>query len=239
MATDRRVWAYRRGIFVVACASVALAACHGRDPAEPRTSARAAAASPSAVVAGLKTRAGLPVGPGVAAGFDTIGGDQSRASRRLTWRRKPAAARVTLPAHANAALHLEDAATGTAIDVKLQGAAAVAGQAADGYVVYPAASATGANIVQRAIAAGTEDFLALDAKPAATQVAYDVALGAGAAGLRLVGGTLEVLDAGGTPRLRVTPPYIIGADGARDGRHAGRLGLRRRHQPGAAVGPRA
>ena len=36
----------------------------------------------------------------------------------------------------------------------------------------------------------------------------------GAAGLRLVGGTLEVLDAAGTPRLRVAPPYIVGADGA-------------------------
>ena len=34
-------------------------------------------------------------------------------------------------------------------------------------------------------------------------------------GLRLVAGTLEMLDADGTPRLRVAPPYIVGADGAR------------------------
>jgi RHS repeat-associated protein len=169
---------------------------------------------PSAVVAGLKTRAGSPVGPSVAAGFDTAAGGLKPRFAAADLAAEPAVARVTLPAQANAALHLEDAATGTAVDVTLQGAAAVAGQAADGYVVYPAASATGANVVQRAIASGTEDFVALDAKPTATQVAYDVSLGIGAAGLRLVGGTLEVLDAGGTPRLRVAPPYIVGADGA-------------------------
>ena len=174
----------------------------------------AAAANPSAVVAGLKARAGSPVGPSVAAGFDTVAGGLNPRFAAADLAAEPAAARVTLPAQANAALHLEDAATGTAVDVKLQGAAAVAGQAAGGYVVYPAASATGANVVQRAIASGTEDFVAVDAKPAATQVGYDVALGVGAAGLRLVGGTLEVLDAGGAPRLRVTPPYIVGADGA-------------------------
>jgi hypothetical protein len=32
-------------------------------------------------------------------------------------------------------------------------------------------------------------------------------------GLRLVAGTLEFLDEGGAPRLRVSPPYIVGADG--------------------------
>ncbi len=53
------------------------------------------------------------------------------------------------------------------------------------------------------------------AKPAAAEIAYDVALGQGANGLRLVDGTLEVIDAGGAPRLRVQPPYIVGADGAR------------------------
>ncbi len=37
----------------------------------------------------------------------------------------------------------------------------------------------------------------------------------GVAGLRLVAGVLEMLDAGGAPRLRVEPPYIVGADGAR------------------------
>jgi hypothetical protein len=32
-------------------------------------------------------------------------------------------------------------------------------------------------------------------------------------GLRLVANTLEMLDGGGAPRLRVAPPYLVGADG--------------------------
>jgi len=61
---------------------------------------------------------------------------------------------------------------------------------------------------------GTEDFLSFEAKPASPSGAFDAALGAGVSGLRLVEGrTLEMLDGGGAPRLRVAPPYIVGADG--------------------------
>src|SRR5204862_3221618 len=93
------------------------------------------------------------------------------------------------------------------------GATGAAAQASGGYFVYAAALASAAAVVHRPVPAGTEDFVAFESKPATTQIAYNLALGAGAAGLRLVGGTLEVLDSGGAPRMRVAPPYIVGGDG--------------------------
>ena len=66
--------------------------------------------------------------------------------------------------------------------------------------------------------AAAEDFIDLPTRPTSPEVDYSVALGTGIAGLRLVSGTLEMLDASGTPRLHVSPPYIVGADGiATDG----------------------
>src|SRR5206468_4432855 len=50
-----------------------------------------------------------------------------------------------------------------------------------------------------------------------TEVEYTMALGAAVRGLRLVAGTLELLDEGGAPRLRVSPPYVVGADGVNIG----------------------
>src|SRR3954464_7109665 len=85
VAIHRSGWAYVRGLVVVACASSALAACHGRKPdgadrltghaaetrpaGDSRTStlaAAAAAADPTAIVAALKARPGSPIGAGVA-----------------------------------------------------------------------------------------------------------------------------------------------------------------------------
>jgi hypothetical protein len=162
------------------------------------------------LVATLKARPGSPLGADVANGFDAVsGGLKPRfAAGDVGGESKPA--RVTLPSSATGALHLEDAASNAAVDVTLRGAAAAA-QPSNGYIVY--ANALGSAVVHRPVPSGTEDFIAFDAKPAATQVSYDLVLGAGTAGLRLVGGILEVLDAGGAPRLRVAPPFIVGADG--------------------------
>ena len=124
-------------------------------------------------------------------------------------------ARVLLPQRSTAALHLEDAATGIGVDVSLVGARDVAAQAADGYVVYPQAHVSGATLLHRARPDGAEDFVSFDKRPSEAAIAYQVALGQGVSGLRLVAGTLEMLDAGGAPRLRVTPPYLVGADGDR------------------------
>ncbi|MFP6685129.1 MAG: hypothetical protein VB934_10460, partial [Polyangiaceae bacterium] len=47
------------------------------------------------------------------------------------------------------------------------------------------------------------------------EVIYDLALGDGVAGLRLLGDSLELLDADGAPRLRMRAPVVIGTLGAR------------------------
>ena len=192
--------------------------CRGRDSASDskpnEVQMLALAASPVSVVAILKGRPNSPVAAGIATGFDpAAGGGFKPRFAAGDVAVEPVLARVTLPGTATAALHLEDAATNVAVDVSLKGASAVAAQAADGDLVYPNAVASGGTVLHRPIPAGTEDFVAFDAKPSTTQVAYDLKLGAGAAGLRLVGGALEVLDSNGAPRLRVSPPYIVGADG--------------------------
>jgi hypothetical protein len=57
--------------------------------------------------------------------------------------------------------------------------------------------------------------LAFDRAPTVAAVDYELALGDGAAGLRLVADSLEILDGRGAPRLRVAPPYLVGEDGRR------------------------
>lgn len=132
--------------------------------------------------------------------------DVAGASEALT-------ARVVLPGRANGQIHIEDQATGTGIDFALVGATNSVAQVVDGYVVYPKGHASG-SIYQRAEPSGVEDYVAFDKRPASPSIAYDVALGSKVAGLRLVGNQLEMLDSGGVPRLRVAPPYVVGADDA-------------------------
>lgn len=88
-------------------------------------------------------------------------------------------------------------------------------ESADGYYVYPHAHASGGTLLHRPLADGTgaEDFVSFETRPAVPEVQYDLTLGKGVSGLRLVEGQLELLDDLGTPRLRATPPFIVGADG--------------------------
>jgi MYXO-CTERM domain-containing protein len=75
---------------------------------------------------------------------------------------------------------------------------------------------TGARaLLHRVTRFGTEDFISFASAPTREVLRYHVELGAAVAGLRLVAGTLEFLDASGTPRLRATAPYGIDATGAR------------------------
>jgi RHS repeat-associated protein len=172
------------------------------------------AASPASIVAVLKTRPNSPVSPGMAIGFDAVSGGGLKPRFAVgDIAAESAPARMTLPGTAAMAMHLEDAGGNTAVDVSLRSASAAAAQQADGDLVYAGALASGGTVVHRPMPAGTEDFVAFDTKPSTTQLTYNLKLGAGAAGLRLIGGTLEVLDPGGTPRVRVAPPYIVGADG--------------------------
>jgi N-acetylneuraminic acid mutarotase len=123
------------------------------------------------------------------------------------------AARVVLPEVAQEAFRVRDEASGLALEVALEGAGPVKAEVVDGYVVYANAHPEGADVVHRFTPEGTEDYLAFERAPAVPEVRYGLRLGEGVAGLRLVGETLEVLDGSGAPRLRMAPPYLVGADG--------------------------
>lgn len=121
-------------------------------------------------------------------------------------------ATVSWPAKADGPFSVVDDESGMRIEVRLRGANAVEGEVVDRHVAYPGAL-NGAGVVHRAMADGTEDYIAFDRAPAEHQVSYDLKLVSGVQGLRFAGETLEMLDAKGTPRLRMNPPYLVGADG--------------------------
>jgi hypothetical protein len=125
-------------------------------------------------------------------------------------------ATVALPTTATGAFVVRDDASGIEMAVTLVDAHESAAEVTDGYVVYRGAHASG-DLVHRATAEGTEDYLLFETVPSAPVIAYDVALGTEVAGLRLVANTLELLDRRGVPRLRMAPPYLIDDDGERHG----------------------
>jgi len=159
----------------------------------------------------LRERAGAALPNGAADGFRlVVGGLRPEFGAGS----EKASARLLLPERSTTAMHIEDAKSDTSVEVRLKDVRDVGAEAADGYVVYRNARA-GATLLHRPSPDGVEDFVSFETRPASPQVAYDVAMGLGAAALRLIDGTLEVLDAKGAPRLRVSPPYLVGADGVR------------------------
>ncbi|HEV8550413.1 MAG TPA: kelch repeat-containing protein [Polyangiaceae bacterium] len=120
---------------------------------------------------------------------------------------------VTAPPRANEAFRVSDRTAGVSAAVELVGARAAAGEIAGDATLYPGATRDGAAMVQRRTATGVEDYVELPHAPDNGRVEYDVHLDAGV-GLRLVEDTLELVDLEGTPRIRVSPPYFVGADGA-------------------------
>jgi MYXO-CTERM domain-containing protein len=126
------------------------------------------------------------------------------------------AAEVTLPSRADGAFRLLDQSSGLSIDVGLVGANASAREEANGYVVYRSGYINGAHIVHRVTSRGTEDYVFFpEASPEKPELRNEIALGEKVAGLRLVEKTVEAVDAGGVPRLRMAPPYAVDGDGRR------------------------
>lgn len=120
---------------------------------------------------------------------------------------------VSYSARANGAFHLEDAKSKMAVDVAMRGAKASSlAEIGSGYLVYRGGHESGGNVIHRATPEGTEDFITVPS-PEARSISYDLTLTHGVAGLRLVANNLEMLDADGTPRLRVAPPYLVDARG--------------------------
>jgi hypothetical protein len=212
------------GLALALLTFAAAAACQNRDShtvggvaAQTQTSAAAnlTAATASQILAAAQAQPGSPMQSAVAQGFASASGALRPQFAASALAAEPKPASLVLPQLCTAAVHLADVASGAAVDISLNGALPAAAQTVGGYVVYPSAFGVDGTVLHRALPGGTEDFIYLPTRPAAAEVDYRVALGTGIAGLRLVSGMLEMLDASGTPRLHVSPPYIVGADGTR------------------------
>ncbi len=119
--------------------------------------------------------------------------------------------RVTLPLAADGATEITDVRSGVSVRTALVDALPAEGAVADGLVVYGSAHVGGGELVHRVAASSTEEFVTLPS--GGSELAWTVELGDAVAGLRLVGGVLELLDAGGAPRLRVKRPWVADAKG--------------------------
>lgn len=169
---------------------------------------------PGGATPGAWTRRKVPVlGPSI---VDRV--DQGAASLRPHVRntairgvRKPAD--VALPRHAGGFVDVVDRGTGMSLAFRMHGAPNADAETVNGYVVYRGAHEGRPDVVYRVTPEGTEDFVAFWSAPETAEVTYDVDLGVGVAGVRLVGGAFEVLDAAGVPRLRASPPVIVDSAG--------------------------
>lgn len=119
-----------------------------------------------------------------------------------------------LPSSADSSLKLKDIDSGVSITAQLQTAAHSPAELADGYVVYRGALGQNFDLVYRPSQTGIEDFMVFEDAPANASIAYEIVLGNGVAGARLVSNTFELLDGTGTPRLRVAPPFLVDHTGA-------------------------
>ena len=123
-------------------------------------------------------------------------------------------ATIDLPRRADGAVHLTDEASHLQIAFTLEGAAPAAAALAEGLVLYAGAAPGGGDVIHAPSAAGTEDLIHFYRAPAKEELRYRVDVSR-VAGLRLFADTLELLDAAGTPLLRVAPPYVLDSAGRR------------------------
>jgi hypothetical protein len=109
---------------------------------------------------------------------------------------------------------------GATIGVRLVGARDALAETVGRTLVYRAAGAGGEDLLRVASREETEDFVRFATRPERTHVAWEVALSDAVAGLRAVGGVIEVLDARGVPRFRASAPWVVDARGVRRSAHA-------------------
>jgi hypothetical protein len=156
------------------------------------------------------------IGPGVATAFEPSGTEGESVRALIAPEAKRGVARtasVELPLAATGFVRLEDDTSQLSVRFTLHNAEDAPIAVADGIALY-AGALFGADVVHRAHAEGTEDFVVFQERPAREQLFYTVDVSR-VAGLRLVSNTLEFLDDAGSPRLRIAPPYVVEADGER------------------------
>ncbi len=123
--------------------------------------------------------------------------------------------RAVLPARATEPFRVRDESSGLTVSARLADALDTPGVPSGGHVVYPDVLPDGADAILGVNPGGLEDWILFEEAPETSELAYALTLGDGVAGLRLVANTLEFLDEGGAPRLRVPPPFLVDAAGAR------------------------
>ncbi len=116
---------------------------------------------------------------------------------------------------------LRDTTSGAGVTVRVHGARPSQTETIDGAIVHPGAGPGASDLVIVPTPDGVEDWVVFGSRPARDAVGYTLAL-ENVAGLRLVAGVLELLDATGAPRLRARPPYLVDAKGTA---HAARFEL--------------
>ncbi len=118
--------------------------------------------------------------------------------------------RVELPDRADGVMLIQEPLKGMTVSVRLMGARSDAVVHAGDVAVAPAGSPDGDAVLLRVGEQQVEDFVLVPQRPHLAELRYEVGLER-VAGLRLVANTLELLDADGTPRLRVPPPTLMDA----------------------------
>ena len=129
--------------------------------------------------------------------------------------REHAAVEVLFPERGDGAIVARDRASALAVSIRLHAGQPSEAELDDGYLVYHNSLGPGTTAFHRPSEDGFEDYVLFERAPAEPELAYSLSLSAEVAGLRLVANTLELLDARGTPRIRVAPPFLIDAQGAR------------------------
>src|SRR6266498_1441345 len=123
----------------------ASAAPNSTPAAEVLSKLRARFAAPPAQDAGGAIDPSGALGPGVASKIDIV--SAGFAPQFTATVDHPG--HVILPKRSSAPFHIEDADTGLAADVLMDNARDIAGEIADGYVVYREAESSGGTILQR------------------------------------------------------------------------------------------
>lgn len=124
--------------------------------------------------------------------------------------------RYALPDLASGSVHLSDpGSSGVAIELRLRGAEDASVRKLGPISFFANARGAGVHQLLAPSPNGVEDWLVFESGRGDDNVSYELKLSGGAAGLRLINGTLEVLDSAGAPRLHMTRPYVIDAQSKR------------------------